>query len=127
MIGGTSDKHRWDDLLNEQNLAVLLVPYGEKETASGFFLVAVHLRERYLLDFAVERLVPETRGRIDWLFSWANHTAKRCPPDDKQPELKALGDDPLNLFNLPKEAYRWAKPKRSLIEDVLQHPPTHID
>lgn len=99
LVGGASDEYFFRDLFGEYNLCVLLVPYGRRQT-KGFWMIAVHPRDRFRLSHALDRIQPEERGSIEWMFSHYSYTHKSESGPLPQKELAGLGDAPSDLEGL---------------------------
>jgi hypothetical protein len=106
LMGGASDETRYCDLFGEQNLSVLLVPYGKTKTR-GFWLLAVHPTDNYLLNPILNRLEVDERGEIEWLFSNAREVKKRPRKQAAQRSLHFSEEEFTKLLDLPEEAYSW--------------------
>lgn len=104
--GGHSDIVKYRDLFGENEICVLLIPYGRGRT-KGFCLLAVHPRDKYLLASVLNRHTPDERGELDWLFSWAFVTRKRPTYPVLQHELPGIGDNQTLPLSFKQEAYLW--------------------
>ena len=89
--GGAALEGGWGDLYGDQDLAVLIRPYGWKRV-EGFFLMAVHPSSIPMIQSQLDALRMEVREDIGWLFSWASHTSEHFRPKPVQLTL-ALEDD----------------------------------
>lgn len=89
--GGAALEGGWGDLYGDQDLSVLIRPYGFRRV-EGFFLMALHPDSLGLIGSQLGSLGAEVREDIGWLFSWASHTCERFYPKPVQLAL-ALEDD----------------------------------
>ncbi|MBC7526996.1 MAG: hypothetical protein H7308_05555 [Chthonomonadaceae bacterium] len=107
--GCSSNNFTYPDLFGDQQICVLLKPYGKGKT-TGFWMLAVHPKDRHLIEFALERIQPEFRSELNWLFSWETETGKRFYHSNLQLGLPSLDDNPPFQGSFNEEAYRWPLP-----------------
>ncbi len=111
MEGCSSDLFQQPDLFGDTQICVLLKPYGKIET-KGFWMLAIHPKDRSFLDAALEKMQPEFRGELDWLFSWDYHTKKR--PVNKNPQMPLPNISDQSLSSIFGDAiYPWSAPPQS--------------
>lgn len=106
VVGGASEEGGYADLFDMNRLSVLVVPYGKRRT-KGFWLIAVHPDDRGLLDAILERIEPEIRGELDWLFSWKYHQKRRSCFKHGQQSLPGLMDVARLSDMFTEEPYQW--------------------
>lgn len=94
--GGAAVEGGWGDLFSENDLAVIIRPYGIARV-KGFFLLALHPRDLDLISDQLDRLCCEVREDVGWLFSWASQTKPASRRAVVQMAFSFVNDDGVEM------------------------------
>lgn len=103
--GGSGWNEYRPDLFGENDLTVLLRPYGASKR--GYYLLAVHPRDRGLLAPQTDLLRLERVAWLDWLFSMESDRYEAGPTEDINMSFEDLDESDEEPGDITSSLVRW--------------------